>query len=149
VTAGARYTMQLGQVAAGRIPDENGVINPFTPLHDGTRRLGDIFAGEITPRFLIGRYLGVDAHYAVITRADDEYSASAGGGAPLRRGGFTEQRIGGALSYSTLRGARDRMPRLPVEVSIAHIVTVAGSSAIVPRASRDQIALRLYYRVRR
>jgi hypothetical protein len=67
----------------------------------------------------------------------------------LRRGGFTEQRIGAALSYSTLRGARDRMPRLPVEVSIAHIVTVAGSSAIVPRASRDQIELRLYYRVRR
>jgi hypothetical protein len=149
VIAAARYTAQLGRVEAGRLPDENGVVNPFTPLPGGTRTLGDIFVGEVTPRILLGRYFGADAHYAVIMRGDDEYSAPAGGGAPVRRGGFTEQRVGVGISYSTLRGARVRAPRVPVEVSIAHIETVAGSSALVPRASRDQIQLRLYYRVRR
>jgi hypothetical protein len=149
VMAAARYTAQLGQVDAGRIPDENGVVNPFTPLHDGTRALGDIFVGEVTPRLLLGRYFGADAHYAMIRRDDDEYSPPADGGAPIRRGGFVEQRVGVGISYSTLRGARTRMPRLPVEVSIAHLETVAGSSALVPRASRQQIELRLYYQVRR
>jgi hypothetical protein len=149
VMAAARYTAQLGTVAAGRLPDENGVINPFTPLHGGTRRLGDIIVGELTPRILLGRYFGADAHYAVIMRGDDEYSASAAGSPPVRRGGFTEQRVGVGISYSTLRGARTRVPRVPVEVSIAHIETLAGTSALVPRASRDQIELRLYYRVRR
>ncbi len=145
--AGARYTRQFGEIDAGRIPDESGVINPFTPLHEGTRRLGDIFIGEITPRYTLGRFLAVDAHYAAIVRGDDEYSPTAEGEAPLRRGGFTEQRVGAAISYSTLRGARDRMPRLPIEISIAHIETIAGSSAIVPRASREQVELRLYYQV--
>jgi hypothetical protein len=149
VMAAARYTAQLGQVQAGRVPDENGVISPFTPLRDGTRKLGDIFVGEITPRVLLGRYFGVDAHYAIVMRADDEYAATAGGDAPVRRGGFTEQRVGAGISYSTLRGARTALPRVPVEVSIAHVETLAGSSALVPRASRDQIEVRLYYRLRR
>jgi hypothetical protein len=149
ITALGRYTMQLGEVEAGRVPDENGVINPFTPVYDGTRRLGDIIVGEVTPRFLIGRYFGADAHYAVIVRADDEYSPLTSGEAPLQRGGYTEQRVGLGITYSTLRGARSRVPRVPVELSIAHIETIAGSSAIVPRASRQQIELRLYYQVYR
>lgn len=147
--AAARYTRQLGEVDAGRVPDENGVIQPFTPLYEGTRRLGDVFVAELTPRVLLGRYLAADAHYALISRADDEYSPAAAGEAPLLRGGFSEQRVGLGLSYSTLRGARDREPRLPVEVSIAHIETLAGSNGMVPRAGRDQIELRLYYRIRR
>jgi hypothetical protein len=146
ILAGGRYTLQLGQVEAGRIPDENGIVTPFTPLHAGTRTLGDILVAEVTPRWLIGRYFGADAHYAVVRRGDDEYSA-ADGEPPIRRGGFTEQRVGLGVSYSTLRGARQRLPRVPIEVNIAHIETIAGSSALVPRASRDQIELRLYYRV--
>jgi hypothetical protein len=149
VLAAARYTRQLGAVDAGRVPDENGVIQPFTPLYEGTRRLGDVFVAELTPRVLLGRYLAADAHYALISRADDEYSPAAAGEAPVLRGGFTEQRVGLGLSYSTLRGARNREPRLPVELSIAHIETVAGSTGMVPRAGRDQIELRLYYRIRR
>jgi hypothetical protein len=146
VTAAARYTAQLGEVEAGRVPDENGVVNPFTPLHDGTRRLGHILVAELTPRFLLGRYFGADAHYALIRRGDDEYSASDGG-APLRRGGFTEQRVGVGITYSTLRGAGARPPRVPVEVSLAHIETISGSSGMVPRASRNQIDARLYFRL--
>ena len=149
VLAAARYTLQLGEVDAGRLPDENGVVHPFTPLYEGTRRLGNVFVAELTPRVLLGRYLAADAHYALILRADDEYSPAAAGEAPLLRGGFTEQRVGLGLSYSTLRGARDKEPRLPIEVSIAHIETLAGSNAMVPRAGRDQIELRLYYRIRR
>ena len=36
-----------------------------------------------------------------------------------------------------------------IEVSYAHIETFSGSNAMVPRAGRDQIQVRLYYRVRR
>ncbi len=149
VLAAARYTRQLGAVDAGRVPDESGVIQPFTTLYEGTRRLGDVFVAELTPRVLLGRYLAADAHYALISRADDEYSPAAAGEAPLLRGGFIEQRVGLGLSYSTLRGGRNGEPRLPVELSIAHIETVAGSNGMVPRAGRDQIELRLYYRIRR
>lgn len=149
IFAAARYTRQLGEVDAGRLPDENGVVHPFTPLYEGTKRLGDVFVAELTPRVLLGRYFGVDAHYAIISRADDEYSPAAEGEAPLLRGGFTEQRVGLGISYSTLRAARDREPRLPVELSVAHIETLAGSNGMVPRAGRDQIELRLYYRIRR
>jgi hypothetical protein len=149
ITAHGRYTVQLGEVEAGRVPDENGVINPFTPLYDGTRRLGDVIVGEVTPSFLLGRYFGADAHYAVIVRSDDEYSPLNSGDPPLQRGGYTEQRVGVGITYSTLRGARSRVPRVPVELSIAHIETITGSSAIVPRASRQQIELRLYYQLYR
>jgi hypothetical protein len=41
------------------------------------------------------------------------------------------------------------LPRLPVELSLSHIETISGTSAQVPRAVRNQIELRLYYRVRR
>jgi hypothetical protein len=149
VSAAARYMRQLGEVGAGRVPDEHGVVHPFTPLYQGTRRLGDVFVAELTPQVLLGRHLGVDAHYALISRADDEYSPTADGVAPLLRGAFTEQRVGLGLSYSTLRGARGREPRLPVEVSVVHIETLAGSNGMVARAARDQLELRLYYRIRR
>ena len=148
VTAAARYTAQLGQAGAGRVPDEDGVVHPFTPLHGGTRRLGDVLVAEVTPRYLVGRWFAADAHYALVVRGDDEYSA-VDDGAPLLRGGFTEQRVGVGITYSTLRGARTLLPRVPIELSIARIETISGSNGLVPRAARNQIEARLYYRVLR
>lgn len=146
VLGAARYTAQLGEVDGARVPFEDGVITPFLPLHRGTRKLGDVFVAEITPRWLPGRYVGFDGHYALIRRDDDEYSAVDGEPA-FARNGYTEQRVGVGVTYSTLRGARGRFPRVPVEVSLAHIETITGSSALVPRASRDLIEVRLYYRL--
>jgi hypothetical protein len=149
VTSALRYAMQLGEVDAGRIPDDDGVVNPFVPIFDGRRRLGDVLMAEVTPRYLVGRWFAADAHYALIMRGDDEY-APVDGGAPLLRGGFTEQRVGLGISYSTLRGARGgRLARVPIEASFAHIRTLTGSSALVPRTDRTQLEVGVYYRLRR
>ena len=64
-------------------------------------------------------------------------------------GGYTEHRAGFSLSYSTVAEWERRRVRVPIEVSYTHLETFHGSSAMVPRAGRDQILLRLYYPLRR
>lgn len=162
-TVVARYVAQLGSVPATRMPDENGLVNPFAFGSLGRRTPGDLIGIEASPRYRLGNAFHVAAHYALLHRTADAYAfdppagttdaapgimpgAFATGGSA---GDYTEQRVGVALAYSTLAAWERGRVRLPIEVSYSHVQTVTGTSALVPRAGRDQIQLRLYYRLRR
>ena len=159
----ARYTAQLGSVAATRVPDSTGTRSPFGQRFDGVREPGDILALEASPRVRLGSSMYVVGHYAMLRRADDHFQAAPATGVvdplPLPRlaplpasvsaGGFTEQRAGLGITYSTVARWGAARVSLPIEVSYLHMENVSGSSAMVPRAGRDQIQVRLYYRLRR
>ena len=70
----ARYTAQLGEVAATRMPDVHGNVSPFSARGVGTRKLGDVFALDVSPRVWLGHTLYLAGHYGLRTRADDEYA---------------------------------------------------------------------------
>lgn len=157
-TVVARYTAQLGEVGAFRLPDANGSLTPFGDTRAGTRRPGDILALEVSPRYWLANSLFLAAHYGFTRRADDAYAFPTDAvvdpipipGVPAlpaeaSRGGYTEQRAGFSLSYSTVAEWERGRVRLPIEVSYTHLETFAGSSAMVPRAGRDQILVRVYY----
>lgn len=163
VTLAGRYTAQLGSIAATRLPDDGGSMTPFGARGSGSRSLGDILALEVSPRYRLGNAFHVTAHYAFLRRGDDSFTFDA---SPLQdsalhldevdplpasasAGGFTEQRAGIGMTYSTFAAWERGGVRLPIEVSYSHLETFSGSSAMVPRAGRDQIQVRLYYRVRR
>lgn len=159
-TVVARYTAQLGEVAATRMPDERGHVSPFSARGVGTRKLGNIFALDVSPRVWLGNSLHLAGHYGLRTRADDEYSFPRTGvdDAPIlpgvpplpetgTAGGYTEHRVGAGVTYSTVADWEAGRARVPVEVSYSHTETIRGNSALVPRAGRDQIQIRFYYRL--
>jgi len=157
-----RYTAQLGTVATTRLPDARGSLTPFGASANGTRALGDIFTLEVSPRFWLASSLFIGAHYGMIVRGHDTYTFPSTpiedapilpSVAPLPEhatvAGYTEHRGGFSISYSTVADWERGRVRVPIEVSYTHLETFLGTSAMVPRAGRDQIQLRLYYRVRR
>lgn len=156
----ARYTAQFGEVAASRLPDARGSLTPFGSSADGTRTPGHITSLEVSPRYRLGHSLAVSAHYGLLARGDDRYTFPVQGAAagPLdpvtlpasaAAGGYREQRAGFGVTYSTAAAWERGVIRVPILVSYTHLETFSGSSAMVPRASRDQIQVRLYYRLRR
>ena len=159
----ARYTAQLGTVAATRLPEEDGRLAPFGARGIGTRTLGSIVTVEVSPRYRLGNSLYLAGHYAFRSRGDDRYEFPVAGvvdplpflvprpGLPATATveGHTEQRAGIGLSYSTYAEWERGAVRIPIEVSYTHLETFSGSNAMVPRAGRDQVQVRLYYRVRR
>jgi hypothetical protein len=59
---------------------------------------------------------------------------------------LTEQRIGGGVSYSTLRAYDRGRSRLPLEVQLSHWQTLSGSG-YVPKQFTTQLQLRYYTRL--
>jgi len=60
---------------------------------------------------------------------------------------LTVQRLGIGVRYSTVDAFLRRRARYPVEVSYRHLETITGDPG-APKLFRDQIQLRLYYRIR-
>lgn len=163
VGAVARYTAQFGSVAATRVADARGSLTPFGARGSGTRTLGNILALEASPRYRLGNALYVSGHYAFLRRGADRYAFPQSAlvdpapwppsfppiPATATAGAYSEQRAGFGVTYSTFDDWERGTVRLPIEVRYVHLQTVSGSNAAVPRASRDQIQLRLYYRLRR
>ena len=163
MNAVARYTAQFGSVAATRLPDARGSVTPFGARAAGTRTLGDLVTLEASPRYRLGNALYVSGHYAFVRRGADSYVfpqaelvdpvAWPPSLPPLptnaTAGAYTEQRAGLGVTYSTFDDWERGTVRIPIEVRYVHLETFHGSSAIVPRAGRDQIQVRVYYRLRR
>ena len=57
------------------------------------------------------------------------------------------QRRGIGVRYSTVDAFLRRRARYPIEVIYRHLETITGDAG-APKIFRDQIQLRLYYRIR-
>ena len=58
-----------------------------------------------------------------------------------------EHRFGGGISYSTLAAYERGKARLPLEVTLFHYETTAGSGGNTPKLATDQVQLRFYTRL--
>jgi hypothetical protein len=60
----------------------------------------------------------------------------------------TAHRVGFGFRFSTADAYARGRTSFPIEVSFGHLETVSGSATLA-KSSRDQIQVRLYYRLRR
>jgi hypothetical protein len=122
------------------------------------RQLGRELEIQLTPRWSLGDYVALAAQYSLRDKAADRFTgtfpldSAAGGGtldaATLGIGtAAREQRVGIGLTYSTVAAYLRRRSNVPVEVSLLHLETIAGSGT--PKLSTDVVSLRVYLGLRR
>jgi len=157
-----RYGIQQKDEQVVRIPERAG--DTFVPRYARQlveRKLGNYYAVEVTPRFVLGDYFALAAQYAYAHKAEDEYtgtfvvdSATTGFGevtldaATLGAGSErSEHRVGGGITYSTLGAVQRGRGRVPLEITYQYLRTARGSGGRLPRQATSQIELRLYTRL--
>jgi len=132
-------------------------VNPFPELareQEVGRDLGDVVELELAPRYVPNDEFAVSALYRYRTKGTDSYNGSfqvsSIDGTPLSLDASvlgigtneTEQVLGFAVTYSTVRGYSHRRARWPLEVSFVHSEVMSGRN--VPRQQTNGIAFRLY-----
>jgi hypothetical protein len=127
---------------------------PYPLFGTVSRTAGSVVALDVTPRVFLGEWLSFEGQYgfehtgaATFTTADDQ-PCSACSALPLSvlPSDRTVQRLGVGLRYSTVDSYLRGRARYPIEVSYRHLETVTGSDG-APKLFRDQIQMRLYYRL--
>lgn len=157
-TVATRYVKSFAREVSAVLYGDPEAAFPLPAFGRRRRTAGDAFALDLTPRYLLSETFALDGHYGLertgATTYDDALGATADQpafcayvscGAPAGAA-RTAQQLGVGLRYSTVDAfARGRAP-YPVEVSFTHLTTVTGDPG-VPKLSRDQIQLRLFYQL--
>ncbi|MEO7964622.1 MAG: hypothetical protein ABIT38_12030, partial [Gemmatimonadaceae bacterium] len=159
LSAVGRYGVQQPDAQYRRIPLVPG--EPFTTFDRRgavSRDLGDYIVGEFTPRFAITEGLMASANFTYYRKAEDHYTGSipsvdADGNnitidaAALDIGtARTEQRLFGAITYSTLASYYRGRASLPVEVSYTFGRVTAGNGNAIAWTTHA-LGLRVYSRI--
>lgn len=166
-TIAARYVKALARVVTAPVYGDPESVFPYPVFAQRSRTAGDVAGVDLTPRYFFSDWLAVDALYGFERVGATRYSSpdtllptpcpsclivavstivppivTTSGSAT------TVQRLGLGFRFSTVAAYARGQSSFPVEVSFAHLESVTGSPG-VPKASRDQIQLRIYYRLRR
>lgn len=158
-SAVVRYARQLSDQTTLRITDSPGMPFPARfRTQTVTRDLGDVFEFEISPRVAPNETFSLSANYHYRSKAADTYSGFAGtvpgaDGAPVMLDASTLgiqtathlQRVGMALTFSTVRAYGERRSRWPMEVSLAHTQIISGEG--VPKTFATTVTFRVYRRL--
>jgi hypothetical protein len=156
----ARYNVQLADTRVMRITDApNRELAPAYRQQTVTRDLGDVFDVELNPRWVLNDYIAIAGHYYYRRKFSDRYTGTfnvsnlAGQSVTLDASTLNletearEHRFGGGLSYSTLAAYEKGKAGLPLELTLFHYETTAGSGGNTPKLVSDQIQLRFYTRL--
>jgi hypothetical protein len=147
-TFGAQYTSYFTSAEVARLPNGDYALFPLEIPIAGSWREGDALQLEATPRITVTDYFTLFGAYTLRHQAASKYTSPDAPTLPLFSA-TTEQRAGLGFGYSTVtRYARGRSS-VPIELSFTHLETLTASGGLVPKYSRDQIELRIYYRLRR
>jgi len=134
------------------------VSDPFPEAvreREVSRDLGDFVEMELAPRWVPNDAFAFSALYRYRRKARDVYSgtfdAVSVDGSPLSLDASvlgagteqTEQHLGFAVTFSTLRGYTLRESRFPLEVSLVHQSVIGGRGGI-PRQASMGLVVRLY-----
>ncbi|MES2179247.1 MAG: hypothetical protein V4550_15410 [Gemmatimonadota bacterium] len=135
-------------------PEAFWVIPAFGKV---TRTPGAIMSLDVTPRYLIGDWFAINGHYGLERTTATTYQLVEAGadcvpcnglGAPFPSiGARTAQRVGFGIRYTTVEAYQRDQTGFPVEVSLSHLETISGDPG-VSKVARDQIQVRLFFRVR-
>jgi hypothetical protein len=129
---------------------------PYPAFGAVTRKGGNVLGIDVSPRVYLAEWLAFEGEYGFehtgvptfTAAAGDECSACAPLAASILPAARTVQRAGLGLRYSTVDSYLRGRARYPIEVSYRHLETITGDAG-APKILRDQIQLRLYYRIRR
>ena len=156
-TAVASYTVQLGTIDVARVPTTGNAALPLTSPTPGTYSAGNVLLASIKPRVHIAGFLSINGQYTLTHIAADRYSLgpavtdssgnviSVAPAPPFGIAAATTHQVGFGFSYSTISTGDARPIRLPFELSFSHLETIAASGGPIPKAFRDQVALRIYF----
>jgi hypothetical protein len=153
-TVAARYaTFAARTVTAPLVGYEVGGF-PYPLVGEVSRKAGNVFGLDVTPRIFVGEWLAFEGLYgrehanAPTFSGADASPCSACTVLPnaIVPVAQTVQRVGIGVRYSTVDAFLRRRAKYPVEVSYRHLETVTGD-ATAPKLFRDQIQLRIYYRI--
>ena len=160
-TIAARYAKALSRTVTAPLFGNPEAFYPIPVFGTRKRTAGDVIGLDVTPRYFFSDWLSVDAHYGFERVGATTYDAGPAG-TPCANclsidpqavvttvgAATTAQRLGLGFRLSTVNAYGRGRARYPIEVSFVHLETVTGDAGL-PKASRDQIQLRIYYRLRR
>ena len=148
-TLGGQYTAYFTSSQVARLPNSDYALFPLDVPVAGTWREGDAIQLEAMPRIQLTDYFSFHGAYALRHQAASRYTSPDAAAAPPLFTASTEQRVGGGFAYSTIaRYARGRSS-VPLEVIFTHLETITATGGLTPKYHRDQVELRIYYRLRR
>jgi hypothetical protein len=153
----ANYNIQMADQLVMRITDSpSQVLAAAYRQQTVNRDLGDIATIEIDPRWVVNDYLSVSGHYLYRHKGADQYTGkfnvtNLNGQSVMldaatldQETEATEHRLGVGLSYSTLAAYMKGKAGLPFEITYFHWQTTLGSGGNVPKASLDQVQIKMY-----
>lgn len=161
-TFAARYVKAFARTVTAPLFGNPEAFYPIPVFGARKRTAGDVIGLDVTPRYFFSDWLSIEGHYGLervgATTYDSDLTGtpcancqSAGNTADIITtvgSATTAQRVGIGFRLSSVNAwTRGRAP-YPIEISFAHLETVTGDPGL-PKASRDQIQLRIYYRLRR
>lgn len=147
-TLGAQYTSYFTSSDVARFPNSDYALFPLDVPIAGSWREGDALQLEATPRITLTDYFTFFGAYTLRHQAASKYTSPDVLTLPLFSA-TTEQRAGLGFGYSTVTRYAQGRSSVPIELSLTHLETITASGGLVPKYSRDQIELRIYYRLRR
>jgi hypothetical protein len=145
-TLAAQYTAYFTTAVVQRMPNSDYSLFPFESPVPATWREGNALQLEATPRLQLTNYFSIHGAYALRHQAAPQY-ATADGSSPSAFDATTEQRVGLGFAYSTVNQYMQGRGSLPFEVVFTHLETIAASGGLTPKYRRDQLELRIYYRL--
>ena len=162
-TVAARYATFFGRTVTASLVGDPEAAFPYPLFGSRKRTPGDVFGLDVTPRLLLTSSLALDGHYGLERLGGTTYGpaletpvdpcAACQVLFPVATESVTgrsrtAQRLGYGLRFSTVDLYARNQARYPIEVSYAHLSTVTGDAG-VPKQSREQIEVRLFYQIRR
>jgi hypothetical protein len=127
---------------------------PYPSFGEVSMAAGDVFGLEIAPRLFLGHWLAFEGNYGlertgaptVTDVPEDPCSACTALAGSILPAATTVHRLGLGVRYSTVDAYLRGQAKYPIELSFRHFETVSGDAG-VPKLFRDQIQLRIYYRL--
>ncbi|HEV7991552.1 MAG TPA: hypothetical protein VGP25_06985 [Gemmatimonadaceae bacterium] len=154
-TVAARFSTSFARTVDAALVGypEGGFPYPlFGPV---TRKNGNVLGIDVSPRVFLSEWLAFEGEYGfehtglpTFTGNTSECSACAPLEGSILPAARTVQRAGVGLRYSTIDSYLRGRARYPIEVSYRHLETITGDAG-APKLFRDQIQLRIFYRILR
>jgi hypothetical protein len=145
-TLAAQYTAYFTNASVLRVPNSDYALFPLQPPVPGTWREGNALQLEATPRIQLTNYFALNGAYALRHQAAPQYT-TADGSTPPVFDATTEQRVGLGFAYSTVNQYIRGRSSIPFEIFFTHLETITASGGLTPKYRRDQLELRIYYRL--
>jgi hypothetical protein len=158
-TIAARYLKSFARTQGAALFGDPAAPWPYPIFGSRSRTAGTVVGLDFTPRLLLDQSFSLDGHYGLervgpttwdtpdVSLIDPCVGCVLPPVVTESGTSTTSQRLGIGFRYSTVDAFFRGRARYPVEVSFTHLTTITGDPGL-ERIWREQIQVRLYYRLR-